>query len=77
MKFRSAIITSLLFHLALVLVAFFYPEATGAHETTYYVDLVHVGGSPPGSSKDSVKNGDETRGRAPYKTPRPSTSRHH
>ncbi len=59
MKFRSAIITSLLFHLALVLVAFFYPEETGAHETTYYVDLVHVGGSPPGASKDSVKNGVE------------------
>lgn len=59
MKFRSAIITSLLFHLALVLVAFFYPEKTGMSETTYYVDLVHVGGSPPGSAKESVKKGSE------------------
>ncbi|MCK5005155.1 MAG: TonB C-terminal domain-containing protein [Candidatus Aminicenantes bacterium] len=59
MKFRSAIITSLLFHLALVLIAFFYPEETGVNETTYYVDLIHVGGPPPGSSKDSVKKRNE------------------
>ncbi len=48
MKFRSAIITSLIFHLGLVLVAYFYPEAEDSTETTYYVDLVQVGGSPPG-----------------------------
>lgn len=59
MKFRSAIITSVIFHLALVLVAFFYPEDTGMSETTYYVDLVHVGGTPPGSSKDTVTKGNE------------------
>ncbi|MCK5222620.1 MAG: TonB C-terminal domain-containing protein [Candidatus Aminicenantes bacterium] len=59
MKFRSAIITSFLFHLALVLVAFFYPENTITNETTYYVDLVQVGGSPPGSSKNSAKKGNE------------------
>jgi len=59
MKFRSAIITSLIFHLGLVLVAYFYPEAGDPTETTYYVDLVQVGGSPPGQSS-SLKKGTET-----------------
>ena len=61
MKFRSAIITSLIFHLALVLVAYFYPEAGDPTETTYYVDLVQVGGSPPGQSS-SLKQGSEPSG---------------
>ena len=59
MKFRSAIITSLLFHLALVLVAFFYPEDTSINETTYYVDLVQVGG-PSGSLRNSLERGAES-----------------
>ena len=49
-KFRSAVITSLIFHLGLILVAYFYPEAGDSTETTYYVDLVQVGGGPTGGS---------------------------
>ncbi len=59
MKFRSAIITSLIFHLGLVLVAYFYPEQGDSTETTYYVDLVQVGGSPPGGAS-SLKKGSES-----------------
>jgi len=59
MKFRSAIITSLIFHLGLVLVAYFYPEQENTTETTYYVDLVQVGGPSSGSSS-SLKKGAES-----------------
>jgi len=45
MKFTSAIITSVAFHIILVLVAYFYPDNAYKNDTTYYVDLVQLGGT--------------------------------
>ncbi len=46
MKFSSAIIASVSLHVIIVLIAYFYPESTYNNDTTYYVDLVQLGGSP-------------------------------
>ncbi len=54
MKFRSAVITSVIFHIVLVVTALFYPEGTEQNDTTYYVDLVQIGNMSTNLSDSSM-----------------------
>ncbi len=56
MKFGHAVTASIFFHSALLIVAYFSPQSVNSSQTTYYVDLVQIGGNTGSSS--SVKKGD-------------------
>ena len=61
MKFRTAVITSVIFHTGLLLMAYFYPDVSDSTETTYYVDLVQIGGSP-GSTSATLQKAPDSSG---------------
>ncbi len=54
MKFRIAVISSLIFHFSLFAIAFFFPGIEKQSGTTYYIDLINLrggDGSPPGKNR--------------------------
>jgi len=57
MKFKSAVIVSLLLHLSLGALAVLHPPAKTGAETTYYVDLINMGGGRGGNPGGSRGNG--------------------
>ena len=69
MKFRGAVILSVIFHVSLFAIALYFPRAQISNETTYYVDLISFSGSggggrgstpPPTLKKDAGKESDAT-----------------
>lgn len=54
MKFKIAVITSVVFHISLFALAIYFPRSNFRNETVYYVDLINVGGGG-GGFKGNVK----------------------
>lgn len=57
MRFRIALILSILLHLSIFAIAIYVPSTKKTSETTYYVDLIHIpAGNGIGSYNQSVQN---------------------
>ncbi|MCK4944249.1 MAG: TonB family protein [Candidatus Aminicenantes bacterium] len=52
MKFRSALIFSIAFHLSIFALVLYVPHSEISEETTYYVDLIHLPGGSWGNGSD-------------------------
>lgn len=52
MKFRSALIFSIAFHLSIFALVLYVPHSETGKETTYYVDLIHLPGGSWGNGSD-------------------------
>ena len=61
MKFRAAVIVSLLLHLSLFALVIYRPSPAASNETVFYVDLYQLGGGPgPGGGAEEAKTSDAT-----------------
>jgi len=49
MKFRSALVFSIVFHISIFAIVLYVPHSETGNETTYYVDLIHLPGGPGGT----------------------------
>ncbi len=55
MKFRSALIFSIAFHLSIFALVLYVPHSEISKETTYYVDLIHLPGGSWGNGSDGSR----------------------
>jgi TonB family protein len=56
MKFRSALIFSIVFHISVFAIVLIAPHSDSGDETTYYVDLIHLPGGPGGTGSGTDGN---------------------
>jgi TonB family protein len=56
MKFRSALIVSIIFHLSIFAIVLVAPHSDTGDQTTYYVDLIHLSGGPGGTGSGTSGN---------------------
>lgn len=64
MKFRSALIFSIVFHISIFAIVLYVPHSETGNQTTYYVDLIHLSGGPggTGSGTDGDRGGENITG---------------